>query len=77
MTPEELKDHIKNVTLQELVDTCIWQSVMEGTAWCGWTDRAREGLIKSVQENVRWAIEQKLGDQTKMPCPDKDIDPLG
>ena len=60
MTPTEMQERIKKMTLQELVNHCIWESIMAGTAWCGWTQRAREGLVKSTQENVSWAIEQKL-----------------
>lgn len=48
-----------NLSLNELIDAVIWETVMEGTAHCGWTDRARGGLVKHIQENVRWALEFK------------------
>lgn len=60
MSPQERAEWIEKATLQELVDSAIWSAVMEGTAWCGWTDRAREGLVKQVQESVKWAIDKKL-----------------
>jgi hypothetical protein len=41
---------------EQLVMANIWSAVMEGTAWCGWTDRARESLVQSVQDSVRWAM---------------------
>lgn len=63
MTPQEHHEWLNTCTMQELVDSCIWQTVMEGTAFCGWTDRARDGLVKSVQDSVRWAIEQKTTKQ--------------
>lgn len=50
----------KKLTVRELVDAQIWSSVMEATAWCGWTDRARDGLVKNVQESVQWALDQHL-----------------
>lgn len=56
----EAQEWKEKATLQELVDSCIWQSVMEYTAHTGWTDKAREGLVKQVQKHVRWAIEEKL-----------------
>lgn len=42
----------------KLVMGSIWATVMEGTAWCGWTDRAREGLLKEVQDSVDWALSE-------------------
>jgi hypothetical protein len=48
----------KKLSLRELVDAQIWYAVMEGTAWCGWT--ARKGLVQTVQENVKWALDQHL-----------------
>lgn len=53
----------KLMTLRELVDSVIWSAVMEGTAWCGWTDNARKGLVTHVQQNVRWAIDEKLDEK--------------
>lgn len=49
----------EQATLQELVNKVIWESVMGGTAHCGWTDNARDMLVKNVQDSVRWAIEKK------------------
>lgn len=43
-------------SLVEKCNSAIWGAVMEGTAWCGWTDRAREGLVESVQSAVAFAI---------------------
>ncbi|CAB4149782.1 hypothetical protein UFOVP558_31 [uncultured Caudovirales phage] len=60
MDPIEFKKWMDESTLEELVKSCIWQSVMEGTAHCGWTDRAREGLVESVNDSVIWALRQKL-----------------
>lgn len=40
------------------VNNAIWSAVMEGTAWCGWRDHARELLVKNVQDAVAWALEQ-------------------
>jgi hypothetical protein len=60
MNPNRAYEWLQKASLQEVVDQVIWEQVMEGTAHCGWTDRAREGLVKSVQESVRWAIAQKL-----------------
>lgn len=57
--PNSAYEWTKKATLQELVDQCIWESVITGTAYCGWTDNARDNLVKLVQENVRWAIAQK------------------
>ena len=51
---------LQKATLQELVDQVIWESLMEGTAHCGWTDRARNGLVRNCQDSVRWATSQKL-----------------
>lgn len=51
---------VQRATLQELVDQVIWETIMGETAWCGWTERARLGLVKRTQEAVRWAISQKL-----------------
>lgn len=62
MSPEEHAKWLKNATLNELVDSTIWQSIMAFTAHCGWTDNARNNLVKIVQEDVRWAIDQKLSD---------------
>lgn len=50
----------KSLSLRALVDSAIWSSVMECTAFCGWTERAREGLVKAVQANVKWALDQHL-----------------
>jgi len=58
--PDQAHEWLQKATLQELLDQVIWESVMGGTAHCGWTDRARDGLVKSVQESVQWAIKQKL-----------------
>ena len=57
---EDYYEWLEKVTLEELCDKVIWESVMEGTAWCGWTDRARDGLVKSVQDSVKWAINKKI-----------------
>lgn len=65
MTPDEHQKWISTCSLKELVDSCIWQSVMEATAHCGWTDKARESLVANVQEHVRWAIETKLPESKK------------
>jgi hypothetical protein len=54
----EHKIHGKKPFNQDLVKTAIWQAVMEGTAFCGWTDRAREVLVESVQDSVLWALNQ-------------------
>lgn len=43
------------MTREQRLKQTIWETVMEGTAHCGWTDRAREGLVKSVQDAVLWA----------------------
>jgi hypothetical protein len=55
----------KQMTLRELVDSQIWVSVMEYTAGTGWTDRARDGLVKNVQESVQWALDQHLPKENK------------
>lgn len=55
----------KKFTVRELVDSVIWSSVMESTAWCGWTDNARKGLVINVQQNVRWALDQHLDPSPK------------
>jgi hypothetical protein len=59
MTPEEQHTWLENATLPQLVNTVIWEAIMEGTAHCGWTDRARDGLVKHVQESVQWAMDYK------------------
>lgn len=56
---DDFHEWLKNCSLEDLCDKVIWESVMENTAHCGWTDRARDGLVKSVQESVKWAIEKK------------------
>ena len=43
------------MTREQRLKQTIWETVMEGTAHCGWTDRAREGLVQSVQDAVLWA----------------------
>lgn len=58
-TPEDVMDWIEKASLEELCASVVWFSVMEGTAHCGWTDHARENLVRHVQEQVRWAIERK------------------
>ena len=60
MTPKEHAEWLNNATLDELVDSVIWTSIMEFTAHCGWTDKARLGLVEHVREDVRWVINQKL-----------------
>lgn len=60
MTPEEMQKFLKTSNLKELCESVIWTSVMEGTAHCGWTDNARNGLVKSVQESVAWAIDTRF-----------------
>lgn len=59
MTPQERAEWLKKATLKELVQRCLWQSIMEGTAHSGWTDRAREGLFKNCWKHVEWAIDEK------------------
>lgn len=51
---------LQKATLKELVDQVIWESIMAGTAHCGWTDKARRALVKDTQESVHWAIAQKV-----------------
>lgn len=53
------QERIKNMSVEELVNTVIWESVMENTAHCGWTINAREGLVRQVQDSVKWALETK------------------
>ena len=43
----------------ELVNSTIWSSIMEATAWCGWTNNARDNLVKHVQEQVQWALSNE------------------
>lgn len=59
MTPIEMEAWIEKATLEELVMNAIWTSVMEGTAHCGWTDRARDGFVNNVQERIKWCFERK------------------
>ncbi len=59
MDPIEHAKWIKTATLRELIDSAIWGAVMEYTAWTGWTDKARESLVESVQESVRWALDER------------------
>lgn len=61
MSPQEHAEFLKKTTLKELVHSCLWQSIMEGTAHCGWTDRARDGLFESCWDHVQWAIDEKIG----------------
>lgn len=60
MTRNKLEEILKDVSLEALIERVIWESVMEGTAWCGWTDRARDGLVREVYDSVKWAIDQKM-----------------
>lgn len=60
MNPNKAYEWMQKATMVELVEQCIWESIMSGTAHHGWTDNARENLVLSVQESVRWAIAQKL-----------------
>lgn len=59
INPNKAYEWLQKATLAELVDKVIWESIMEGTAHCGWTDNARDGLVETTQEAVRWAIAQK------------------
>lgn len=59
LDPQRAYEWLQKATLEELVDQVIWESVMEGTAHCGWHENARENLVKFVQESVKWAIAQK------------------
>ena len=59
---EENKSNIPNHkewSVERLVKQVIWESIMEGTAWCGWTDGARGGLVRETQHSVLWALEFK------------------
>lgn len=58
--PEKKSERVSTIGADKLklVMGSIWSSVMEGTAWCGWTDNAREGLLKSVQDSVDWALSK-------------------
>ena len=67
MTPEEMLQKLKAMTLEELVMQVIWSSIMEGTAHCGWTDNARAGLVRNVQDSVKWAFDEKRTPEGKLP----------
>lgn len=59
MTPDEHRKWYIEAPIEEVIKTVIWSTVMEGTAWCGWTDRAREGFVKSVQESVQHVFDSR------------------
>lgn len=50
------------MTKEDLLMRIVWQSIMEHTAHCGWTLRARESLVEHTQENVKWALSE-AGDE--------------
>jgi hypothetical protein len=62
INPNKAYEWLQKATLEELVNKVIWESAMEGTAHCGWTDRARDNLVKNIQDSVKWAITQKSPD---------------
>lgn len=74
MSPAEHAKWIKTATLKELVGSVICGAVLEGTSHCGWTDRARDGLVESITESVFWAIDQKADPSPNYFGPDIDGD---
>lgn len=65
MNPNEAREWIEKATVYELVNSVIWESIMYNTAHCGWTDKARDGLVKDVQDSVKWALDKKLNTEVK------------
>lgn len=59
-TPEQVQIWIKSSSVEELCKHVIWENIMEGTAHCGWSQRAREGLVKQTQDGVAWALKTKI-----------------
>lgn len=58
-TPPPQHPIVQKASLIELLDQVVWESFMAGTAHCGWTDHARESLLKEIQSSVHWALDQK------------------
>jgi hypothetical protein len=65
MNLKEYSEWLPKATLSELTDKVIMETILEATAWCGWTDKARESLVKETQNAVRWAIDMKSPKETK------------
>lgn len=72
MKPNEVQFYIQDSSLKKLCADQIWNSIMENTAWCGWTEKARSNLVDAVVESVHWAIDQKIATEPKKEIEQED-----
>lgn len=59
MTVVKVENVHDKLTFEQLCHKVIWETLMEGTAHCGWTDMARKNLVENMQNSISWAIAKR------------------